>query len=83
MRARDVLNMLKWKKGFDFNKVEVWYVNRGAPGDVSVIKGGDIEKVGRSFIYTKGKAIPFHRVIRISYEGKDVFRRFDNGFQDL
>ncbi|RLF50409.1 MAG: DUF504 domain-containing protein, partial [Thermoplasmata archaeon] len=39
MNVRDALNMLKWKREFDFDKVEIWYTDRGAPGDVSVLMG--------------------------------------------
>jgi len=76
MNIREILNMLKWKEGFDFDKVEIWYIDRGAPGDVGVIRGEDVERIGRSFIHTKRKSIPFHRVLRILHDGKEIFSRF-------
>ena len=77
MNVREALNMLKWKKEFDFDKVEIWYIDRGAPNDSSVICGREIERIGRSFIYTKGKTIPFHRVIRVVYQDNIIFDRFE------
>jgi len=82
MNVRDTLNMLKWKREFDFDKVEIWYTDRGAPGDMSVLKGADVERIGRSFIYTRNKTIPFHRVIKIVYMGRTIFDRFGEQKQE-
>lgn len=76
MRIRYLLNKLKWGNEINFDEVEIWYIDRGAPGDKSVITGGDIEKIGRSFVHTKGKAIPFHRIIKITYRDRILFDRF-------
>lgn len=76
MNIRDLLNKLKWKDGFCFDKVEIWYIDRGAPGGTNVILGEDVEKIGKSFIYTRDKAIPFHRIVRIIYEERILFDRF-------
>ena len=76
MSVRDILNRLKWKGNIDFDEIEIWYIDRGAPGDKSVITGRDIEKIGRSFVHTKGKAIPFHRIIKITYRDRILFDRF-------
>jgi len=77
MSVRDILNRLKWKGDIDFNEIEIWYIDRGAPNNSSVICGKEIEKIGRSFIYTKGKTIPFHRVIRVVYQDSIIFDRFE------
>ena len=82
MNVREALNMLKWKKEFDFDKVEIWYIDRGAPGDTSVLKGIDVERIGRSFIYTRNKTIPFHRVIKIIYMDRIIFDRFGTSKQE-
>ncbi|HEX17469.1 MAG: DUF504 domain-containing protein [Thermoplasmata archaeon] len=76
MIIRDILNRLRWKGDANFDEVRIWYIDRGAPNDVGVIAGKDVEKIGKSFIYTKGKAIPFHRVIRITYGDEVLFDRF-------
>jgi uncharacterized protein (UPF0248 family) len=70
---RDVLNKIKWSG--DLDKVEVWYVHRGAPDDRMVVNGGSISDVGRSFLKVGNSLIPHHRVFRIIYHGKVVFDR--------
>lgn len=40
--VRSVLNGLRWREDRDFARVEVEYVHRGAPGDITSVKGGDI-----------------------------------------
>lgn len=72
---RDVLNELKWKQDCDMNKAEIWYLHRGAPNDTKIISGKDIVKLERSFIKTTTAMIPYHRILRIIYEEKIIFKR--------
>ena len=66
--------------------VEVYYIHRGAPGDVKIIRGDDIEEIGQMFFVMvtsergpgveDGKAnIPMHRITRITYDGEVIFSR--------
>ncbi|HEC81562.1 MAG TPA: DUF504 domain-containing protein [Thermoplasmatales archaeon] len=73
--VRDILNKLKWRGDKDFNRVEVWYRHRGAPNDTKLIMGEEIVSVGKSFLETKTAMIPYHRVLKIVYEGEVLFDR--------
>jgi hypothetical protein len=74
--VRSILNELKWCKEYDFEKVEIIYLHRGAPGNIKELKGSEIAEIGRSFITTKEDTmIPYHRVLKITYNGKTLFER--------
>ncbi|MCD6468821.1 MAG: DUF504 domain-containing protein [Thermoplasmata archaeon] len=75
--VRDILNELKWRDNSEFNKVEVWYRHRGAPNDTMVISGEEIVSLHKSFLETKTAMIPYHRVIKVIYEGRILFDRFE------
>jgi len=71
----DLLNKLKWDKKYDFSKVRIWYVSRGEANDLSCVNGNEIKNIGK-FLETKdGGYIPIHRIVRIEYEGKEVWKR--------
>ena len=72
---REILNKLKWKKDYSFDQVEIWYVHRGAPNDTKIIYGKDIIKLDRSFMETTSAVIPYHRIFKIIYEKKIIFKR--------
>ncbi|MCD6108050.1 MAG: DUF504 domain-containing protein [Thermoplasmata archaeon] len=74
--VRDILNELKWRDKYDFKKVTIFYLHRGAPGDFKELKGSEIAKIGHSFITTKDDTmIPYHRVLKIVYDDKTLFER--------
>jgi uncharacterized protein (UPF0248 family) len=64
---------------FEFARVSVEYVNRGAPGDRSTVKGDRImslEQGGMEIDSEKGRTyIPFHRIRRIAYEGRIMWEK--------
>jgi len=72
---REILNKLKWKKEFNLNQAEIWYVHRGTPNDTKIIYGKDILKLDRSFMQTTTAMIPYHRIFKIIYENKVIFNR--------
>ena len=72
---RDILNELKWKQDCDINKAEIWYLHRGAPNDTKIISGKDIVRLEKSFMNTTTAMIPYHRILRIIYDGKIIFKR--------
>ncbi len=72
---REVLNRLKWTEGESFENAEVWYVHRGAPGDLMKIKGADIKSLGKGFFETSDATIPYHRIVRIDCRGENLFLR--------
>ncbi len=72
---RDVLNELKWRGKRDLEKARIHYVHRGAPNDSRVMKGSEIEDLGRSFIQCVEGHIPYHRIFKIVYEDEEIFSR--------
>ena len=70
---RDILNEIKWTK--DLDKVELWYIHRGAPNNTKMLSGEDIVRIEKSSIDTTTTTIPYHRIFRIVYDGKIIFER--------
>lgn len=64
---------------YDFVRVSVEYVNRGAPGDRSVVQGDRILKLeqgGMEIESVLGAVfIPYHRIRRITYDGKIMWEK--------
>ena len=72
---RNILNELKWRKKFDLDKAEIWYVHRGAPNNTKIISGNEILSIDRSFIETTTAMIPYHRIFKIIYKREIIFKR--------
>ena len=72
---RDILNKLKWKQEYDFSQVEIWYLHRGAPQDTKIITGKNIQNIGKTFMDTSSATIPYHRIMKIIYQGNILFQR--------
>ena len=74
---RLVLNEIKWR--FDLGRCRVYYIHRGAPGDMKVVEGSAIKSIDRAFLILEGEPhevyIPYHRIFRIDYEGIAVYMR--------
>ncbi len=70
---KPILNQIKWR-GLDLEKCEIDVLHRGAPGDKITVKGSEIS-LGRSFFTFSETMIPYHRILRIRYEGRTVFSR--------
>jgi uncharacterized protein (UPF0248 family) len=64
---------------YDFAAVEVVYIDRGAPGDRSRIGGREIAAIEGAHMVVETdrgpKYIPFHRVLRILYQGEVAWER--------
>ncbi|HSD59118.1 MAG TPA: DUF504 domain-containing protein [Methanotrichaceae archaeon] len=64
---------------YDFSKVSVEYVNRGAPNDRSTATGDRIlslEQGGMEIESERGATfIPYHRIRRIIYDGKTMWEK--------
>ncbi|ADD08998.1 DUF504 domain-containing protein [Candidatus Aciduliprofundum boonei] len=73
--VRKILNEYKWRQDRDFNLIEVHYIDRLSPRGYAILKGEDIEDMGDRFIFTKNGMIPYHRVIRILYDGKIIYEK--------
>ena len=74
-----LLLRLRHDAKFDFSKVSVEYVDRGAPGDRSNVQGNRIRKLeqgGMQIESEKGETyIPFHRMRRITYDGQIMWEK--------
>lgn len=77
--AKECLNALKWRDAALDAAVEVWFVHRGAPGDVRIVRGSEILALHHSFFELASRdgtgMIPYHRVTRIVREGVAVWER--------
>ena len=70
---RNILNEIKWTK--DLGKVEIWYIHRGAPNNTKILNGNNVVNINKSSIDTVSSTIPYHRIFKIIYDGKVIFKR--------
>jgi uncharacterized protein (UPF0248 family) len=74
-----ILLRLYHDPAFDFSRVTVWYIDRGAPKDRSRLGGEQIRLLDRDYIETESAgrmtAIPYHRILTILYDGRVVWDR--------
>jgi len=72
---RSLLNSIRWDFRYDFDLVEVFYSHRGAPGNMRSIQGRDMKGLGKSFMETSRGMIPYHRILKIIYNGRILFEK--------
>ena len=64
---------------YDLSKAEIEYLDRGAPGDISAVKGDDIISLKSGVMEIRSdlltKSIPIHRIRRISYQGEMLWEK--------
>ncbi len=74
---RELLNEIKWR--FDLSRCRVYYIHRGAPGDIAVVEGSAIKSIDRAFLVLEGDIhdvyIPYHRILRIEINNHILFNR--------
>lgn len=73
--AREVLNGLKWRKGFDLASAEIWVMDRTRPEGGRVLSGAEIVSLGRKYFSTATATIPYYKIVRILYRGEVLFER--------
>jgi len=77
--SRALLLRLRHDPQYQFSRASVEYVNRGAPGDRSVVRGDQIVSLESGWMEIeselKTKIIPFHRIRRIAYDGKTLWEK--------
>ncbi|HQD26690.1 MULTISPECIES: DUF504 domain-containing protein [Methanoculleus] len=71
--------------GYDFSRVEVEYVDRGAPGDRSRVQGERVVALDAQYLEvdsgTHVACIPYHRIRRILYDGKTLWPQPAEGME--
>ncbi len=74
---RDIFNEIKWR--FDLKKCRIYYIHRGAPGDIRIVEGSMIKNIEKSFLILEGFEedvfIPYHRITRIDFNDHTIFER--------
>ncbi len=79
MRAKKLLDELRWHPSKSLEGVEITYVHRGAPGDVMRIGAEKIIKMEKSFFIIMRNGIktriPYHRICEIKKGNKILFKR--------
>lgn len=74
-----LLLRLRHDPRFDFRKASIEYVDRGAPDDRSTVQGDKVLKLLQWGMEIESdykiKFIPFHRIRRISYEGRTCWEK--------
>jgi len=75
MNPKIILNKLKWQDNFNISKAEIWYIHRGAPNDTKIISGDEIISLEKSFMHTRSAMIPYHRIFKIVYNEKIIYKR--------
>ncbi len=74
---RELLNEIKWR--FGLGRCRVYYIHRGAPGDMMVVEGSVIRNLERGFLVLEGDEqdvhIPYHRIFRIEFDNRLIFYR--------
>jgi uncharacterized protein len=78
-KSRALLLRLLHDPGFDFARACVEYVDRGSPGDTSLVTGDKIIRLEQGWmeiaVEEKIKFIPFHRIRRITYDGSLIWEK--------
>ncbi|HUU76074.1 MAG TPA: DUF504 domain-containing protein [Methanoregulaceae archaeon] len=78
-KSRELLLRFFHDPKFRFDDVEVCYVNRGVPGDISCISGDRITSLDSFYMEIEsewGKTpIPYHRLRKILYKGIPVWEK--------
>ncbi len=77
--SHELLLRLFFDPGYDFLRVSVDYVDRGAPQDTSVAQGEQIARLDSQYMEVRTErgvtCIPYHRILRIRYGGETLWSR--------
>ncbi|MGV8175071.1 MAG: DUF504 domain-containing protein [Methanothrix sp.] len=82
-KSHALLLRLLHDPAFDFAKASVEYIDRGSPGDTSAVCGEHILRLEQGWMEivtgSKVKFIPFHRILRITYDGCVLWEKRSKG----
>ena len=78
-KSREILLKYRYDARYLFSDLEVCYIDRGAPGNITCIGGDRIEELGpyglELFSPYGTTTIPYHRVVKIRYHGAVIWER--------
>ncbi len=82
LKSFQLLKQFWHDKKYDIRKVRVHFAERGVPGDLSSVTGGDLKEMDSKVFFgvitaVKVKEIPYHRITRIDYDGKCIWDRIN------
>jgi len=79
LKSHELLLKVRFDPRYEFQKVLVWYVDRGAPGDRSQARGNAIVSLEPYYLEIQSergiKRIPYHRIRKIIYAGDVIWER--------
>jgi uncharacterized protein len=74
--ARNIINMILWHPDMQITETEITYIHRGLPENLKMITGDSIIRLERGFLILKeGSQIPFHRIVKITYNNKILWQK--------
>lgn len=73
--ARETLNELKWRKGFDLACAEIWIADRARPEGGRVLSGAEIVSLGHRYFTTTRATIPYYKILKITYGDRVLLER--------
>lgn len=77
--AKNVLDMLFWHPDKDIENTRISYIHRGAAKNIKTIPGYRIKTIDKGFlVLDENTLIPFHRIIKIEYKQKVIWRKSSN-----
>ena len=74
-KLREILLEYWWREDRDFSKIKIFIIHRGAKGNVKVIEGREVVKISKGSLKLRDVEIPLHRVIKVTYSGKVIYRK--------
>jgi len=76
--AKNTLNMIFWHPDRNINNCRVTFLNRGSLGNLKTISGNKIDRIQHGFmILYDGAQIPYHRIVKIEYNGKIIWKKIN------
>jgi len=76
-KSHEILLQLFHDPKYDFSKVTMEYVDRGSPGDRSIVSGVQVTRLDAQYIevdaITHTAYIPYHRLRNIFYDDTEVW----------
>jgi uncharacterized protein (UPF0248 family) len=74
--AKNVLNMVLWHPDMEVKRTIISYIHRGARGNIKTVQGNQVDRIENGFLILNDETqIPFHRVIKVEYDDKILWKK--------